>query len=218
MGSLATETLSRRERKSAEIRDRLFVKALELFAKQGYQQTTVEDITEAADVGKGTFFNYFPSKEHLLLAFGEKQVLKLAAALEMAKASQMPMREFLGRLAAEMTAAPAKNPSVLGALLMANLSSERARELMRELQMRGLEMLSKIMEIGQERGEIRRDMAPAELASATRQMMMGTLLLWSLYADNTLEARIAASLKVLWDGLATKESGANERNGEPRNV
>ena len=46
-----------------ETRERLFRAALDLFARKGFTETTVEDITEAADVGKGTFFNYFPSKE-----------------------------------------------------------------------------------------------------------------------------------------------------------
>ena len=54
---------SRRVRRSAETRERLFRTALDLFARKGFSETTVEDITEAADLGKGTFFNYFPSKE-----------------------------------------------------------------------------------------------------------------------------------------------------------
>ena len=62
---------SRRERRSAELRERLFRSALQLFAQKGFAETTVEDITEAADVGKGTFFNYFPSKDHILLAFSD---------------------------------------------------------------------------------------------------------------------------------------------------
>src|SRR5216683_1954195 len=57
---------SRRQRRSADIRERLFGAALQLFAQKGFAETTVEDITEAADVGKGTFFNYFPSKDHIL--------------------------------------------------------------------------------------------------------------------------------------------------------
>ena len=75
----------RRQRRSAETRDRLFRAALNLFAQKGFLETTVEDITEAADVGKGTFFNYFPSKDHILLAFGEMQLSKLEAAIEMAR-------------------------------------------------------------------------------------------------------------------------------------
>src|SRR5881409_3811096 len=88
----------RRQRRSAEIRERLFRSALALFAEKGFAETTVEDITKAADVGKGTFFNYFPSKDHILLAFGEMQLGKLEAAIETARSSNEPMPEFLRSL------------------------------------------------------------------------------------------------------------------------
>src|SRR5580693_7820532 len=83
--------LDRRQRRSAETRERLFRAALNLFAQKGFGETTVEDITNAADVGKGTFFNYFPSKDHLLLAFGEMQLEKLHASVETARQSNEPM-------------------------------------------------------------------------------------------------------------------------------
>src|SRR5580700_5580481 len=80
----------RRERRSAETRERLFRSALDLFAQKGFTETTVEDITEAADVGKGTFFNYFPSKDHLLVAFSDMQLSKLQAAVERAAHTDEP--------------------------------------------------------------------------------------------------------------------------------
>src|ERR1700736_1855576 len=84
----------RRQRRSAELRHRLFRAALDLFAKQGFAETTVEDITNAADVGKGTFFNYFPSKDHLLIAFGEMQLEKLQGLVAEAAQSTVPMPAF----------------------------------------------------------------------------------------------------------------------------
>src|SRR5271157_4056974 len=66
----------RRERRSTETRERLYRAALRLFAERGFQETTVEDITEAADVGKGTFFNYFATKEHVLGVMAEIQLGK----------------------------------------------------------------------------------------------------------------------------------------------
>src|SRR6266516_6521690 len=100
---------SRRVRRSAELRDRLFRAALSLFAKKGYAATTVEDITEAADVGKGTFFNYFPSKDHILLAFGEMQLGKLEAAVDEARQTNEPMPQFLGALGVRMTQEPTRS-------------------------------------------------------------------------------------------------------------
>src|SRR6202040_3245531 len=85
----------RRERQSLERRERLFRAALDLFARKGFAETTVADITNAADLGKGTFFNYFPSKDHILLAFGEMQLGKLRAAADEARTKNEPTRVFL---------------------------------------------------------------------------------------------------------------------------
>jgi len=95
---LPSKDSSRRGRRSAELRERLFRAALDQFAKKGYLETTVEDITNAADVGKGTFFNYFPSKDHILLAFGELQLGKLQLAMDEARSTSMPLPEFLRSL------------------------------------------------------------------------------------------------------------------------
>ena len=59
--------------------------ALRLFREHGYDATTVEEITEAADVAKGTFFNYFPSKEALLGELAAWQIGKLRTALEVSR-------------------------------------------------------------------------------------------------------------------------------------
>lgn len=57
-----------RERKKQRTRETIVTVALELFAEHGYQQTTVADIAEAAEVSKGTVFAYFPTKEDIVFA------------------------------------------------------------------------------------------------------------------------------------------------------
>src|SRR5262249_40434779 len=118
---------TRRERRSAELRERIFRAAMQLFAAKGYVETTVEDITEAADVGKGTFFNYFPSKEHILMGFGEMQLAKLESVIREAKQLDQPMPQTLHTLVLRMTEEPIRNPAMVRALLQANLSSVPVR-------------------------------------------------------------------------------------------
>src|SRR4249919_1135149 len=116
----SAKSSSRRVRRSAELRERLFRAALQQFAKKGFLEATVEDITNAADVGKGTFFNYFPSKEHVLMAFGEMQLGKLEVTVREARQSNQPMRDVFRALVLRMTEEPIRNPSIIRALLQAN--------------------------------------------------------------------------------------------------
>src|ERR1700674_3405546 len=104
--STSTAPPDRRQRRSSQTRERLFRAALDLFARRGFADTTVEDITNAADVGKGTFFNYFPSKDHMLLAFGEMQLGKLQSIIESARNTNEPVPHFFRTLAVRMTEEP----------------------------------------------------------------------------------------------------------------
>lgn len=57
----------RRTRRSPdEVRERLYGIALRRFRTQGFDETPVSSVTREGDVAKGTFFNHFPSKEHVL--------------------------------------------------------------------------------------------------------------------------------------------------------
>lgn len=64
-----------RERKKERTRVALVTAALELFEENGYDETTVEQIAEAADVSTRTFFRYFPTKVDVLLS---DQIARLA--------------------------------------------------------------------------------------------------------------------------------------------
>ena len=191
----------RRQRRSAELRDRLFRAALKLFGEKGFAETTVEDITNAADVGKGTFFNYFPSKDHILLAFGDMQIRKLEEAIKVARAGNEPLPHFLRSLGARMIQEPVRNPAMVRAILQAYLSTTPVREAMVDMQNRVHALHTQMIQLGQDRGEIRNDLPAAEIAYVFRQTIFGTLLIWSLYGDATLHTRIEAAFDVLWSGM-----------------
>jgi len=60
---MSTPTLGRRERKKAETRARIQRAALDLFEEHGFTETSIEQITELADVSTTTFFRYFRTKD-----------------------------------------------------------------------------------------------------------------------------------------------------------
>ncbi|PDT14663.1 TetR family transcriptional regulator [Rhizobium sp. J15] len=84
-------TEGRRERKRRQTRERIEQAAMTLFLERGFEATTIEDITEAADVSKRSFFDYFPSKEEVVFAWQDS---------------------FADRLMAAVAARPAEEPSV----------------------------------------------------------------------------------------------------------
>lgn len=57
-----------RTKPEAERRKDFLDAAQDLFLREGYEATSVEQITQAAGIAKGTFYLYFGSKEELLLA------------------------------------------------------------------------------------------------------------------------------------------------------
>jgi AcrR family transcriptional regulator len=56
-----------RERKKQKTRESIQRTALRLFEKQGYEETTIEQIAAAVEISPSTFFNYFPTKEDVVL-------------------------------------------------------------------------------------------------------------------------------------------------------
>ncbi len=69
MSSLDTNPakLGLRERKKQQTREKIARVALELFAERGYDETTLAEIAEAAEVAPRTIFAYFDSKDDILL-------------------------------------------------------------------------------------------------------------------------------------------------------
>ncbi|HEU5090734.1 MAG TPA: TetR/AcrR family transcriptional regulator [Roseiflexaceae bacterium] len=74
----------------AESRARILQHALALFAQHGYEQTTVKMIAQAAGVAQGLLYNYFDSKEQVLVAIFEQSVADVLESFAAAEAGGAP--------------------------------------------------------------------------------------------------------------------------------
>ncbi len=89
-------------------------------------------------------------------------------------------------------------------ILLANLTNSPLRESIREKLETGRRLLAELIEVGQQRGEIRTDMRAIEMARAFHQAVFGTLLMWSLAPDQPLERRMESTMTILWTGISQK--------------
>ena len=86
------------------------------FVEQGYEATTVEEITERADVSTTTFFRYFPSKAEVLLSDHGEQLPALHQAIvdrpavesDLVAVRRVVQEEWVHSIDAERTALKAK--------------------------------------------------------------------------------------------------------------
>ncbi|MCB5164881.1 TetR family transcriptional regulator [Streptomyces bambusae] len=95
-GAAPAEPAGLRERKKRRTRDALLRAALVLFTTQGYEQTTVDEITDAVEVSQRTFFRYFANKEEAAFAVQDVVESHFLAALRARPAAENPFTALRG--------------------------------------------------------------------------------------------------------------------------
>jgi AcrR family transcriptional regulator len=169
---------SRREMSKLERRERLYEAALDLFREQGYDSTTVDQITRRAGLAKGTFFNYFPTKDAILRYLGSREVGRLGtSALGGANAAGSyvnKLRRFLGALGTSLE----KDRNLVSLIFRSGIT---VPELMAG-NAGGFSLqptASLLLRQAQRHGEINPELDPDMLASALDALYLQQLVRWS---------------------------------------
>lgn len=200
--ALLEQKASRRERKARETRVRLFRVALQLFADRGFPNVTVEDITDAADVGKGTFFNYFESKEHVLGVMTEVQLAHVDEAVQAAHSGKRAVHSILHQLFQRLAQEPGRSPHLARTFVASFLASDVVRDVIQLRLSEGRAAVAKVFSDGQTRGEIDSKLSCPELALQMQQVLLGTMMLWSLHGEPELATCVENSFRLFWRAIA----------------
>jgi AcrR family transcriptional regulator len=162
----------------------------------------VEDITEAADVGKGTFFNYFASKDHVLGVMAEIQLSKIREAVALTQRRNRTTRFVLHELVLSLAEEPGRSPRLARALISSFLSSQNVREALKRNMREGRKSIGEIVAAGQRLGEIDPRLKKDKIAMQFLQTVLGTVLLWSLHERPGLKVWMDDSFQSFWRSIA----------------
>ncbi|MCR8929360.1 TetR/AcrR family transcriptional regulator [Priestia megaterium] len=187
-----------------ETKKRIQKAAISLFQQQGYQKTTVSQITHEAGVAKGTFFNYFKTKEEVLhylgINFTNRISYKLEQLLQTEESTAAIVKQLFLLLAQSNEEA---NPHLIRSWFYIAItnSSFQQSEILQIEKMRA--HFTKVFQTGQDRGELIVDIPAEEMASIAILNFFGTLLYWCTNQPDsaTLQERIDKSVTLLFRGF-----------------
>lgn len=196
-----TSDLGRRQRRRQETQERILRAAIRLFETQGFAQTTVEQITRDADVGKGTFFNYFSTKEQVIQAV-LANFARQFDTLEAGAAETTDVREYLRVFVHRALDIPARSPKLVRTVFGMGISDPRIGDSFQQVLLRARKAVIAVLRHGQQIGQVRCDIPADVLGRTFQQFILGTEIIWSITPrKQNLHQWVDVMFDVFWRGV-----------------
>jgi AcrR family transcriptional regulator len=195
---------SRRERKKQVIRSRIIESAIELCSARGIEAVTVEEIAEVADVGKGTVYNYFQTKEDIVVAFIVDLERKVQTQLEDFISSKRRLDTILADFVLhQFRLKEAHYRFVRVFLAEMFLRTDQFLPYMIEIQKAIDPPLEKLFRDLIERGAIRSDLDLPSLIFAFKSIHLGLTALWAVEGPpfRNAERTVHQTLRMFCQGI-----------------
>ena len=193
-----TEKISLRKQKKFQARQKILLAAAQQFETQGFANTSIADIMQAANLGVGTFYNYFRSKEDVLLTLAknlredmEEKILQVGEVNQ----SSPELLELCCVCTAKLID---ENRFILPLFLSASEHSDKPEQIPESLSPGFKELFDKIILRGQERGEFRDDV-PTNIISEMIHSIYQTTAFSKL--EISFQENIRLKVKILLDGI-----------------
>lgn len=202
-----------RERKKLEVRRRILGAAAELFGTAGLEATTIETIAERAEVSVGTVYNYFGSKNALLLAEVESDTDAMieAGRAVLRRPGSSPAIALKRLIGIYLDAFSSFEPGLLREVMAASFRRPGGADLTAELthmDERLLEQLVLLVTGLQEKGRLRDDVEPGEAALLVFSIMVTQLLVLLAFGESdaaTVKKQVNRQIDLALDGLRQQE-------------
>lgn len=196
----------RRERRKLEVRGRIIEAAITLFDQHGFDDAKVSDICDRADVVTKTFFNHFPTKQHLLREIAEQQLATLFADIEAVRGGPGSTRDrltrFFQRIADNIDAAGPMRRDLVAEMIRAahgDAGSEQSRRLHAAF--------AAVVRDGRRAGDVLDDHPLEAQAELVLGSFYALMLSWSYDVGYPLRRHALAAARLLGDALSGPKGG-----------
>jgi len=198
----------RRERKHAALRARIISTAIDLFARHGITNVTVDHIADVADIGKGTIYNYFQAKEDILVAYMVDIERQVQARVLDFSTSKKPLDSILAeflRFQFRLKKPYHQFVRIFMAQMLAR--TEEFRPYMMEMQKAIDPPLHKLFQGLRTRRLIRRGLDIAVLVGVFKTMHLGLSALWAIEGPpfRGTEQILTEEIKLFCEGIKEKK-------------
>lgn len=194
-----------RAARKEELKQQIFKTAMRLFQEKGFDQVTVEDITQSCGIAKGTFYNYFPRKEAVLLHLDQAQMRVVYEAVQ-STAEVTELKERLRILFHELFVRFGDSSELTRLIIMEMMRSalvlKEEMTIITQLQA----VLSDLIAYGQRE----RQASPSIDAGAAAEVLVGhyfqSIMKWAAGSGSEpLEAIFENGFEVIWQGMRMQE-------------
>ena len=192
------EKISLRKQKKFQARQTILTAATRQFKLVGFANTSIAGIMQAAGLGVGTFYNYFGSKEEVLLTLAKnlrEDVERSIAAASKVKQSSPELLELTCVCTAKLLD---ENRFILPLFISASEHSDKPEQIPRSLSPGFRDMFEEIILRGQASGEFRSDV-PANIISELIHSIYQTTAFSRL--EISFQENIRLKIKILLDGI-----------------
>jgi len=208
MTAVTSSGTSRRERKKAAVRNRIITVAINLFSRHGIDAVTVDQIAEAADIGKGTIYNYFQTKEDIVVAFMVDVERRVQAKLGRFTRSKAPLESILTEFVLLQFRRKAPHREFARVFLGHMFQhTEQFIPYMAEMQKFIDPPLETLFRGLQESGAIRADVNLPDLILTFKSMQLGITAMWVIEGPpyETTERVLREQMRLFSQGLMARK-------------
>ena len=190
--------MNRREEKKFHIRQTILSAAAKEFKVRGFSDTSVSNIMQEANLGVGTFYNYFDSKDEVLMILAKNLFTQVEEKINSPANKNISSLELLSLCCKYTAELIDENRFILPLISSAMNYSDKPEKIPKSLSPGFKKIFDDILELGQKRGEIRNDIPPDLIAEMFHSIYQAAAF---SKLEISFKENVRMKVKILLDGI-----------------